>query len=504
MPSKSRSEPLRRRKILRDLGRLCVGVGVVNGGTAQQLLPTQSRKVGGTTRQQTEWDRSFDHSIDLIPDTEANGGGSVVTYEDSISKFDRAGDERWKRTYEGLRRGVIPVSEANNGGYLIPLNDRLIRLAPDGTNQWTRSYEDPVQGGILSAAEANADGFFFGGGYYYPDRETYSNWIVRIDDAGDEVWEITESLTGSHPDTTQSVREIFGSGGGGCVAFVWNKYLGATDSSYQTLIGIGEDGTEEWEVELPGDRYVPEARQTRAGNYLVRTGISGPNSKLTAVSGDGVELWVKELGATSLPDPIIDVGDGFVFVDSQSTRSFRLRKVGPDGGERWTRTYDTRRGNSVTGIELGSPDGYLLAGSGGDTVYEHDAWIMRVDANREKAWEQVLDFSEGVDYIYKTGEGTYLLGGSNEASWIATRESPILRLPDVTGGGDRPSDPDRDGLYEDVNGDGSLNVGDAQTLYSNRDSGAVQDYVNQYDFNDDGVVNVGDAQTLFSEALEDG
>ncbi|MFC5973467.1 hypothetical protein ACFPYI_19230 [Halomarina salina] len=61
-----------------------------------------------------------------------------------------------------------------------------------------------------------------------------------------------------------------------------------------------------------------------------------------------------------------------------------------------------------------------------------------------------------------------------------------------------PGDLDGDGLFEDVNGDGQANVGDAQSLFSNRDDAAVQQYVAQYDFNDDGVVNVGDAQALFS------
>jgi glucose/arabinose dehydrogenase len=61
-----------------------------------------------------------------------------------------------------------------------------------------------------------------------------------------------------------------------------------------------------------------------------------------------------------------------------------------------------------------------------------------------------------------------------------------------------PTDPDGDGLYEDVNGDEAVNVGDAQTIFANADDPAVQDNVAAFDFNDDGSVNVGDAQALFS------
>jgi len=74
--------------------------------------------------------------------------------------------------------------------------------------------------------------------------------------------------------------------------------------------------------------------------------------------------------------------------------------------------------------------------------------------------------------------------------------------PDVNGDGLLPGDSDGDGLYEDVNGDGSANAGDAQALFSARNSDAVQSYVAAYDFNGDGAVNVGDAQALFSEVTE--
>jgi hypothetical protein len=65
-----------------------------------------------------------------------------------------------------------------------------------------------------------------------------------------------------------------------------------------------------------------------------------------------------------------------------------------------------------------------------------------------------------------------------------------------------PTDPDGDGKYEDVNGDGSVNVGDAQALFANTDDPTIQDNPDAFDFNDDGSVNVGDAQALFANGLE--
>jgi hypothetical protein len=67
-----------------------------------------------------------------------------------------------------------------------------------------------------------------------------------------------------------------------------------------------------------------------------------------------------------------------------------------------------------------------------------------------------------------------------------------------------PKDPDGDGLYEDVNGDGSVNVGDAQAIFANTDDPVVQNNVAAFDFNGDGSVNVGDAQALFANGVNAG
>jgi hypothetical protein len=66
------------------------------------------------------------------------------------------------------------------------------------------------------------------------------------------------------------------------------------------------------------------------------------------------------------------------------------------------------------------------------------------------------------------------------------------------------TDPDGDGLYEDVNGDGEVNVGDAQAIFSNSNDSVVQNNTAAFDFNGDGSVNVGDAQALFANGIEAG
>jgi parallel beta-helix repeat protein len=62
-----------------------------------------------------------------------------------------------------------------------------------------------------------------------------------------------------------------------------------------------------------------------------------------------------------------------------------------------------------------------------------------------------------------------------------------------------PTDPDGDGLYEDINGDGEADIVDVQALFSNSGDEAIQNNPSAFDFNGDGSVNVVDVQKLFNE-----
>ncbi|EMA41108.1 Ig-like domain-containing protein [Halococcus hamelinensis] len=104
------------------------------------------------------------------------------------------------------------------------------------------------------------------------------------------------------------------------------------------------------------------------------------------------------------------------------------------------------------------------------------------------------------------------VGGSVDANAVVgtetTREDGDVNQPDeveldgssgpapVGSATDPPTDPDGDGKYEDVNGDGSLTQADAQVLFANLDSLQGD---SAFDFDDDGSVTRADAQALYDE-----
>jgi len=80
---------------------------------------------------------------------------------------------------------------------------------------------------------------------------------------------------------------------------------------------------------------------------------------------------------------------------------------------------------------------------------------------------------------------------------VTVTEAPSA--PDVTGDGNPATDTTGDGLYNDVDGDGEFTVFDVQALFQHRNSDAVQENVELFDFTGDGDVTVFDAQELFNQ-----
>jgi len=149
----------------------------------------------------------------------------------------------------------------------------------------------------------------------------------------------------------------------------------------------------------------------------------------------------------------------------------------------------------------GSP-GYDIEDYEANRILEIEEYTATADTNGEATFDVTLTESSdagGLNYFVAA------VGDSSQSGQVS--QSVVLDYtpddgPGPIGDFDAPTDPDGDGLYEDVNGDGSVNVGDAQALFANTDDPVVQNNADAFDFNDDGSVNVGDAQALFANGLE--
>ncbi|MFB6085104.1 MAG: alkaline phosphatase PhoX [Halorientalis sp.] len=83
---------------------------------------------------------------------------------------------------------------------------------------------------------------------------------------------------------------------------------------------------------------------------------------------------------------------------------------------------------------------------------------------------------------------------------VQERMGMVVTGPPAIGpGGSAPTDPDGDGLYEDVNGNGRMDYADIELLFENLDSEAVTGNVSAYDFNENGQIDYDDVVELYQE-----
>ena len=77
----------------------------------------------------------------------------------------------------------------------------------------------------------------------------------------------------------------------------------------------------------------------------------------------------------------------------------------------------------------------------------------------------------------------------------------VTEALDSIGDNPSPTDPDGDGLYEDVNGNDRLDADDVVVLFEHREDSNVTDQIEHFDFNENGrdVLDFDDINTLFEE-----
>lgn len=132
-----------------------------------------------------------------------------------------------------------------------------------------------------------------------------------------------------------------------------------------------------------------------------------------------------------------------------------------------------------------------------------------LDAVHEPAEEtQIATLTVAVEEpgSYTLGFGETVIQNLDGNAYTTTAEDLSLSaasLPPV-GGGDPPADVTGDGLYEDVDGDGSVSIFDVQALFSHIDSPAIQENAPAFSFNngDQKTVTIFDVQGLFDKVGE--
>jgi PKD repeat protein len=196
--------------------------------------------------------------------------------------------------------------------------------------------------------------------------------------------------------------------------------------------------------------------------------VTGTNDATLSVESDQPDPANFEVSSLQAPDSVTQ-GEA-IDVSADVTN---------DGGQQATQTVEFR-----------------LDVDGDGTLESLDSQAVTLEADET----QTVTFSDIDTSGLDAGDYTHGIF-TDDDSVTATLSVEAETLPPVSGFENSPADPDDDGLYEDVNGDGEFDIVDVQALFANLDDETVQNNSDGFDFNQDGDVDVVDVQKLYNEVL---
>jgi len=371
----------------------------------------------------------------------------------------------------------------------------VVNLGPDGNIRWERALGETNtdEGSDLVVLP---DGHIIVCGYSMSSR-TGDLWMLRLDSKGNIIWQRAYGSDGRDSGTS-----IITTSDGSLVACgntnsTDNATSPGTTSSDIWVLKTDLNGTPLWDYSYGG------------------SSLDWGHSVIELTSGD---LMVAAVTASSDGDVSNNHGAGDIW----------LLRLDPEGNLIWEKSFGGSFSDNVWKLEPAAGGGAYFVGDSysvdGDFSGNHgeaDLVIGEVDENGTLLWHRLIGGSS-VDrgsWVGKTDTGTLMITGMTASSdgdlsgnhtsgdlWVLEVQGNedktpfnVLSIGPLGGDGPVPTDPDGDGKYEDLNGNGKMDLQDPTVFFQYFDWISKQDFQSAFDFNENGGLDLSDVQALFAE-----
>ena len=270
-----------------------------------------------------------------------------------------------------------------------------------------------------------------------------------------------------------------------------NSIKGA-DSTQNSLAGpIGGN-------DVIGGTVTVESADTAVSNDLFTDGSAG--GAQAVVTNDTAAAPTVAVDGVSLETTTFDehAGGAATVSDAQQT----VTVTGATPGETVTLLRVEGELNLDGVPEYDGSPGYDVEPYEANRILQIQEYTATAGSNGEATFDVTLTNSSGAG-----GLNYFVAAVGNSSQSGQVSESVILEYapgsddgPEPVGDFENaPTDPDGDGVYEDVNGDGNVTSSDVTALFANLDDESVQSEVDAFDVNGQGGVTSSDVTALFVE-----
>lgn len=293
----------------------------------------------------------------------------------------------------------------------------------------------------------------------------------------------------------------------------WNRQAKLTDTRGRSGDNFGTSVALDGDTALVGAPEADGLEEERAGRGVVFGRTDGSWDQQTILAPEDQDRNANFGVDVTLDGDRALVGDNFSEVLSEDDRGAVYGFARQEGTWRHDGEFTGIGGepDDDFGAQVVLNDGRALVGAPNLTAEASDtspgaAYVFeRVSGEWERSSKLTPANAERDDSyggtVLLTGD-TALVGDRRANTvYVFTLDRSGRTAPDVTGDGNRARDPDQDGRFEDVNGDGETTPGDATVLFDSVFEGdaTVMENTSLFDFNGDGTLTPGDATVLFDE-----
>ncbi len=451
-----------------------------------------------------------------------------------VVKLDTSGGTVWQRCLggSGIDSGSA-IRQSPDGGYVI-VGSTLsgdgdvcgnhgssdlwaVKVDGGGSLLWQTCLGGSGYDEGWSIADAADSGCVVAGSSFSPDGDVCGNhgssdlWMVKLDASGGTVWQ--RCCGGSGGDYGYGICRA---GDGGYVA------VGMTDSCDDDVIGnhgawdawvvkVDADGALLWQTCLGGSDgdAARGIRQVVGGGYVAVGDTYSPDGDVSGNHG-GCDLWVVGLdddGGLLWQRCCGGSGDdfGYAVQVGEDERYILTGATGSDDGD----VSGNHGGSDLWVVCLASP-AFHAAFTANVTEGTTPLAVQFSDLSTGNPFRWYWNFGDGAisseqnpAHLY-TSAGTYTvslmvvsasgLDTETKADYITVTDPAVLPLP---GYENPPTDPDSDGLYEDLNGNGRLDFADVVAYFRYLEWIAANEPVDCFDYNGNGRIDFNDLVILF-------
>ncbi|MER2996816.1 T9SS type A sorting domain-containing protein [Pontibacter populi] len=397
--------------------------------------------------QQIEWDKTYGSSgldnFQSIAQTSDGGyilggtSGTSVGGDKSatpvggsdywIVKINAAGEKKWDKVFGGLfADNLAIVLQTEDGGYILGgesasdiSGDKseaskgyfdfwIIRLDAAGNKLWDKTIGGDQGESLTTLIQTKDGGYLLGGtspSGISGDKSEASRggldyWIVKLNTAGEKQWDHTFG-----GDDQEHLRDIIQTNDGGFMlagdsrsGISGNKTNALKGETDYWIVKLSESGNIEWDKAYGGNDtdFLYSVVEVEGGNYILG-GFSW-----SGISGD---KSVASKGA-----------DDYWVIKINSTGEKLWDKVyGGDNSDRLTETIKTRDGGFLLGgISASGVSGDKTGNSRGSFDY----WVVKISAEGRVLWDKTIggDSWDQFENMIQTADGGYMVGGNSPSS----------------------------------------------------------------------------------------